>query len=607
MLTERLPFLPKELPEFAPFPPASNRAAWETLPPALQARFIKHAEDITPLQWGEIPFSLWISFSRTGNRDQHAAQYFPRREQLTTLVCAECVSYQGRFIEDILHGIWLICEESAWQLPAHNNYIRDGEILPLPDTTRPIIDLFAAETGALLSMCKYLLADVLEAAAPGICARIDAELEKRILKPYFNDRFWWMADAETLTCNWTTWCVQNVLLTLLLSSRPNADKKEGITKACKSLDFFLNEYADDGCCSEGAQYFAHAGLTLWGSLNILTHVANDAFSPIFAQEKLKNIAEYILNMHVTGTRYFNFGDCSPVAGHRTARDFLFGKAVGSDALMSFAARDILAGPNPEHLRTQDNVGGINLWYRLLGAFTLAEIETYAQTAQTQEKPASYKWYESVGLYIRRNSTYALCAKAGGNDDSHNHNDTGSVTLYKNGQPFLIDIGVETYTRKTFSPNRYDIWAMQSAWHNLPTFDGMMQQDGASFAASNVEATEHALTMELATAYPTMKKLSSYLRNVSLTEQSLTLVDQTDYDGRVTLTLMTQAQPIAQALDTSSGEIKVGALGTIHYVGGAPTVACEAISITDPRLRTAWPDTLYKTTICFEKTLTLTIV
>ncbi len=41
-----------------------------------------------------------------------------------------------------------ICEESAWQLPAHNSYIRDTPQLPLPDTTRPIVDLFAAETGA---------------------------------------------------------------------------------------------------------------------------------------------------------------------------------------------------------------------------------------------------------------------------------------------------------------------------------------------------------------------------------------------------------------------------------------------------------------------------
>ena len=66
--------------------------------------------------------------------------------------------------------------------------------------------------------------------------------------------------------------------------------------------------------------------------------------------------------------------------------------------------------------------------------------------------------------------FALAVKAGDNNDNHNHNDTGSLTLYKNGQPALADIGVESYTGKTFSAQRYEIWTMQSGYHNLPTLD-----------------------------------------------------------------------------------------------------------------------------------------
>ncbi|MBQ8969943.1 MAG: heparinase II/III family protein, partial [Lachnospiraceae bacterium] len=50
-----------------------------------------------------------------------------------------------------------------------------------------------------------------------------------------------------------------------------------------------------------------------------------------------------------------------------------------------------------------------------------------------------------------------------------HNDVGSFTLYKEGKPFLIDLGVETYTKKTFSEDRYEIWTMQSAYHNTVSF------------------------------------------------------------------------------------------------------------------------------------------
>ncbi len=76
---------------------------------------------------------------------------FARRAPLCALVMAEGVE-TGRF-PDIADTVWAICEESAWQLPAHNSYIRDTPQLPLPDVTRPIVDLFAAETGALLALC----------------------------------------------------------------------------------------------------------------------------------------------------------------------------------------------------------------------------------------------------------------------------------------------------------------------------------------------------------------------------------------------------------------------------------------------------------------------
>ena len=100
----------------------------------------------------------------------------------------------------------------------------------------------------------------------------------------------------------------------------------------------------------------------------------------------------------------------------------------------------------------------------------------------------------------------LGAKFGSNGDSHNHNDTGSITVYKDGRTFLIDIGVESYTKKTFSPQRYEIWTMQSAWHNLPTFDGVQQLPGAEYAAREVCTAENSITGELAGAYPPSRGL-----------------------------------------------------------------------------------------------------
>ena len=52
-------------------------------------------------------------------------------------------------------------------------------------------------------------------------------------------------------------------------------------------------------------------------------------------------------------------------------------------------------------------------------------------------------YESCGVYIARRGVWSLAVKGGSNDDSHNHNDVGSVILYRNEKPLLIDLGVET--------------------------------------------------------------------------------------------------------------------------------------------------------------------
>ena len=66
----------------------------------------------------------------------------------------------------------MICEESAWQLPPHNTYIKDTPQLPLPDTTRPVVDLFAAETGAVLASAVYLMKDSLDPVSPFIAETV---------------------------------------------------------------------------------------------------------------------------------------------------------------------------------------------------------------------------------------------------------------------------------------------------------------------------------------------------------------------------------------------------------------------------------------------------
>jgi hypothetical protein len=109
----------------------------------------------------------------------------------------------------------------------------------------------------------------------------------------------------------------------------------------------------------------------------------------------------------------------------------------------------------------------------------------------------------------------LAAKGGHNGEHHNHNDVGSFVVASDGVPVIVDAGRPTYTAATFGPHRYDIWTMQSSWHNVPEVGGHAQFAGAEFAARDVTAavgeSSSQLEMEIADAYPLAAGIRSWRR------------------------------------------------------------------------------------------------
>lgn len=619
----------KPLKQYTPFPKAAERKPYEALASALRERIIKEGENFLHYAYPAIRATDFMQFTRTGNRTSFEDLYFARRHALCGLAAAECAEYQGRFLDDIINGIFTLCEESAWQLPPHNAYRRDKPQFILPDITRPVLDLFACETGALLACTAYLLGERLDTVSPFITAGIHQKLQERIVIPYLNEHFWWMGKGTEPMCNWTAWCTQNVLLTVFLGNFDAAVRHRVFLKAAESLDYFLKDYGTDGCCDEGAQYYRHAGLCLCNALEILNTVSDGAFTPLFETEKIKNIAAYIMHMHVADIYYFNFSDCSPVAGRAGVQEYLFGKYTGQPALMQFAAEDFRSSGGALY---DDEVNRINLYHRLQNIFYQEEVMRY-------DKPVSLPpqdiFYESVGLFLTRSSLFALAVKAGDNADNHNHNDTGSFTLYKNGQPVFADIGVESYTGKTFSQNRYEIWTMQSGYHNLPTLMGLDERDGAEYCATDVIVLRGddtaSLSMELAGAYPlapcallpetacslapcsplsetarslapcsplpeTARSLApcppadapSYRRSVTLhkKENRVVVTDITNLPD-VVLNFITCKKPVLE-----DGLLKIGSLATASFSGASP-LAVETLPITDARLQKAWKHDLYR--------------
>lgn len=139
---------------------------------------------------------MMLTQYRNGDNKSYEDPHFLRRRALNVLVIGECLEGNGRLLDDIINGVWAICEESYWGVSAHNGKLAflDTPLArqPLPDIEEPFLDLSAGETGDLLAWTAYLLHPRLNEAAPQVCRHISLELERRIKRPflYHNDTNW---------------------------------------------------------------------------------------------------------------------------------------------------------------------------------------------------------------------------------------------------------------------------------------------------------------------------------------------------------------------------------------------------------------------------------
>ena len=597
--------------DFTPCAHISERDFWDYLSSEPKEQIVRNGESYAGFDWGHLLASDYMEFSRSGSRTRYEKIYNLRRCALDHLVLAECVENKGRFLDDIINGIYCILEESTWCIPAHNSMIRDAIQDPLPDYASPVIDIFSGETAAILALTEYLLRPALAKISPLISQDIDFRLRERIFVPYMKYHFWWMGDGESQMNNWTVWITQNILLAAF--TRPDAvldrkTKDEIIKRSIASINYFLDEYGEDGCCDEGAQYYSLAALSLYSCLEILDHVTGHVLCPVFTEPMIRNIADYIRKVHITGKYYVNFADCSPLAGRRSAREYLFGKRAHLPELCAFAASDFRA--DTDRLLSRE----MSLYRRLLQIICWEEL-------MSASIPCSFTaedcYFESTGLMTARDETLFLAVKAGDNGDSHNHNDTGSFIIYRNGLPLFIDLGVETYCRKTFSDRRYDIWTMQSQYHNLPSFGKFLQQAGEDFAARDtvcsLKPAYAQISMELSGAYRKSGSstgcipgpdgsirqtggadaLRSFQRTVTLIRNDRIIVEDV-YDSSVpaVLNLMTSESPTL----TRTAEGTTAAFfpdGAVCLITGAVSAVVEPISLDDPRLTACWGDKVYR--------------
>ncbi|MBZ0286687.1 MAG: heparinase II/III-family protein [Anaerolineae bacterium] len=589
--------------DWTPYPKAADRAAWEVLPLAVRDLLIARGEAALQMEWKALLATRFLEYARVGNRSNYEAENFGRRNQLIALALAECAEGQGRFVHEIVNGLWLICEETYWGLPAHLHLQGSGP--GLPDAAEPTVDLFAAETAAALAHIDYLLGDALDGVSPLIRPRIAAEIDRRILTPNLErEDFGWMGfQREGRPNNWNPWINSNWLACVLFIERDPQRRLDAVAKIMRSLDFFIDPYPADGGCDEGPGYWMRAAASLYECLEQL-HQATNGQVDVFGESLIQEMGRFIYRVHIDDHYYINFADASAIVIPESHLIFRYGQAIGDRDMAAFGAWAARNTPD----------GGAGSWGRpiespmrwLRAIFSEAEIagaEAYAPQPRDV-------WLPNIEVMVARDHDRSgdglyVAAKGGHNNESHNHNDIGEFVVYRDGLPLLIDAGVETYSRKTFSPQRYEIWTMQSAYHNLPTIDGVQQAPGKQFAARDVRylarENQAELVLDIAGAYPPEAGLKRWLRTIRLNRgQSVAVEDEYELDhtpGTLGLSLLTAC---AVSLDTA-GIIRLSAAdlpdgrvtgsGFMHYDAGQFTPSIETIPITDLRMSKVWGESL----------------
>jgi hypothetical protein len=541
-------------PQWPPFPPASERTAWDQVRARLGedgvARAIRHAEDAATTPIPFLPATLWLEFQRSGRRDGYENPRFQRSTMLSALALAEALEYKGRFLDPILDVAWAICEESSWAYPAHE--------AELTDIRRPYIDLGAATTGLELAELDALLGHVLD---PRLGKRIHDEIDRRLLTPYLERHdFWWLHNSRARTVNnWTAVCNAGVVGAACYVEKDPARLAEIIARAARSLDDYLVTFDADGGSTEGPGYWGY-GFGHYVILGHLVEARTGGGVNFLDLDIVRKVARFPAATVMSPGRYVNFSDCDA-------------EVIQERSLLAFLAQrmDLPELAALSNTQPADSSRDVIQWELRKSFWQLPP------DAPKQLVTAPHEWYSGMMWMIARYDPgdpngLILAAKGGHDDEMHNQNDVGNFIVHFKQESVIPDVGRGRYTKAYFGPERYEHFVNSSLGHSVPVPNGQLQMTGEAAASTLIEHStgdgEDVLTLELAAVYPPAAELESLQRRIVLHREAphgwVELTDSFRFKGGPAPfeTALTVFAPIEEGFDAlvirgDRGHLRVG--------------------------------------------------
>jgi hypothetical protein len=592
-------------------------AAWLGVSDAALTGLAAQARKERGTAWPQPLVSHYARYFRDGNRTAYEELVAARQQRLTRAVVMALVAGRGpgntgtevdsetyagndagspAWLDEVIDGVYLLCEQSSWSWAAHDDvFSRSGEVMP--DKSRPYLDLGAGEVAAQLAWTDRVLGEALDARAPGLRRRIRQETIERAITPFLERLDWHWLGLDGDVHNWNPWIHTNLIAAALFLVDDPQLQGRTVARCIEGLDRFLASIPADGAIDEGFAYWWNgAGRALEG-LALLEEATGGELGA--GLPVVRQLVAFPHRMHVGSTWFLNVADGPARAASGLPWDMLHRWAVRLDDRVAAQHAAAFVSGQPEATAGLGRVlhallGGAERGVEPSGVDRSDTEQGDMERSDTEQAGGQFPplvpftYLPSVQIMLAREAAGSaqgllLAAKGGHNGEHHNHRDVGSVVVAVDGVPLLVDAGQPTYTAKTFSPDRYDIRAMQSAWHSVPAPFGLEQGAGKEFAADVLLApTPEDPTLQLALGAAYGLRPEQWIRTSTLDRETRQVVVADRWDVQV-LSESTVSPETAVSPQTAGPDVDITylAAGTVHLgKDGSATILPHGIPTAD---------------------------
>lgn len=359
------------------------------VPESIASEAIAEGTKYLKYKWPRLTAEMFTDYSSHIYKEQARK----RRIALSSLALSEHIEKKGRFMTDIINGIWTICEETTWNMPDNTGLLKTCE--------NPKFDTPSSRTAALLSTCYNLFEKELPDA---VKKRIANEVRKRCVLPFL--------EAKVYTPENVSYAFISCIFT-----EENEDRRRMICdKVLELLEGFLEDYQSETNKAKSEQSLYLWSAYLYDILEML-YCATDNKLAVFSEEKIMLAAKSIYKSYLGGG---GFSEKSTETDG--ARIYLFGKRMDYRKLMDFGAS--------EFIKIEDKIlkDSVNLFHKLYSVKHAAEIIDYGDNFDAEE----CGYIDSMDIFIKKTKGFSVAVKGGSSS-------AGNLMVYLENEPYLVDL------------------------------------------------------------------------------------------------------------------------------------------------------------------------